>query len=159
MSARPNVMENLMKMLRFAFVLGAVAILAGGCASSDDPTGPPIPPANGENEPNDFNAQTLGTLSSTDFEISATASSASDVDLFKVTASAPVNLIASVDWAGTADLELSISNSSGIFVRHVDTGGHPEQCVLTGLPAGTYTVRVGSFTSAATHYTLTVGVR
>jgi hypothetical protein len=72
---------------------------------------------------------------------------------------APVNLFVSLDWGSASDLELTISNADGIFVREVDTASHPESCRLDGLAAGTYTVRVGSFTNASTGYTLTIGER
>jgi hypothetical protein len=91
--------------------------------------------------------------------VNGSTTNARDVDLFRVTASAPVNLSVNLDWSSASDLELAISDANGIFVRHVDTAGHPESCRLDGLPAGTYTVRVGSFTNSATSYSLTLGQR
>jgi hypothetical protein len=144
-----------MKLGRRLLLVAALAV--AGCSSSSAPTQPP-PPGDAY-EPNDFAPHFVGTLSSTDIVLHGTTSSGSDVDLFSVTATGTVNLYASVDWSVANDLELTLSNANGIFVRHVDTGGHPESCTLNGLPAGTYTIRVGSLTDAATDYTLTIGQR
>ncbi len=137
-------------------LIGAIVAGCGG-GSSSPPTAPPSGPV--ESEPNDFIPQSLGTLSTTDIQLNGSTASARDVDLFRVTASAPVNLFVSLDWSSTSDLELAISDANGIFVRNVNTGSHPESCRLDGLPAGSYTIRVGSFTNAATPYTLTIGQR
>ena len=150
-----------MNVRRFTLALALIAaIVAGGSCgggSSKPPTAPE--PGLGETEPNDFTAQSVGTLSTADIIVNGTTSKARDVDLFRVTLTAPATLLASLDWNSAADLELTISNGDGIFVREVDTAGHPESCRLPGLPAGTYTVRVGSFTDAATSYKLTLGQR
>jgi len=62
--------------------------------------------------------------------------------------------------AGGGDLEVALSNASGAMVRRLHTPGATQaRCQLGGLPAGTYTIRIGSFASAATSYTLTVGRR
>jgi hypothetical protein len=137
-----------------------VAVLALAGCSSSTPTTPP-PPQGDDIEPsNDYTPHNVGTLSTTDFVLHGTTSSGADVDLYSVTvATGPVNLYASLDWTSASDLELTLSNASGIFVRHVDTGGHPETCTLNGLPAGTYTIRVGSLISGSTDYTLTIGQR
>jgi hypothetical protein len=144
------------RMRRWRWILLAVAIAVPGCGGSN-PTEPE--PLSDEIEPNDFVAQGLDTLSTTDLVYHGATSGGSDVDLFMVHALAPVNLHASLDWSTGSDLELTLSNTDGLFVRHVDTNGHPESCTLSGLPAGNYTVRVGSLTDATTHYTLTIGQR
>ena len=148
-----------MTWFRIALALGLIASLAGCGGGSDSP--PPTAPAGSVNEAesNDFTPQSVGTLSATDIVVAGSTSSANDVDLYRVTASGPVALFVSLDWGSASDLELSISDANGIFVRHVDTAGHPESCRLPGLAAGTYTVRVGSFTNTATNYTLTLGQR
>ena len=151
-----------MKTLRFVSMMVLAAVLAAGCSSGGDggPMSPPPPQGPSESEPNDFDADTLGTLSTTDFVVSGITASASDVDMFSMVASEAVPaLLVSLDWSGSADLELAVSNADGIFIRHVDTAGHPEACTLGPLPAGTYTVRVGSFTNAATSYSLRIGKR
>ena len=143
-------------------LLGA-ALIAAGCGGGGGGGAPVQPPTNqprNEAESNDFTAQALGALSNLDFVVSGSAASNRDVDLYSVTASSALSLLVSLDWTASAsDLELTISDAGGIFVRHVDTVNHPEACTLSGLPAGTYTVRVGSFTSTATSYTLTIGRR
>jgi hypothetical protein len=140
-----------------ALALIATTVTGCGGGSSSPPTAPPS--GLGESEPNDFIAQSVGTLSASDIRVNGSTTNARDVDLFRVTASAPVNLSVNLDWSSASDLELAISDANGIFVRHVDTAGHPESCRLDGLPAGTYTVRVGSFTNSATSYSLTLGQR
>jgi hypothetical protein len=144
--------------LLVAFLVAAAGL--GGCSKSS-PTEPPPPPngARNETEPNDFSPQALGALSATDFVVSGSMSSGSDVDLYTVTSSGPFALLANLDWSTASDLELTISNANGIFVRHVDGVGHPESCTLIGLPAGAYTVRVGSLSASATPYSLTLGMR
>ena len=143
-----------------AAVLGATACLAGcGGKSATEPPPPPPSGARTEVEPNDFTAQSLGALFTKDFVVSGAIASGADVDLYSVSSGATFSLYASVDWSNGSDLELAISNSNGIFIRHVDTAGHPEACTLAGLPAGTYTVRVGSLRSVATSYQLTIGTR
>jgi hypothetical protein len=91
--------------------------------------------------------------------VSGATASGADVDLYSVSSAATFALYASLDWSTGTDLELTISNANGIFVRHVDTAGHPEACMLSGLPPGTYTVRVGSLSAGATSYQLTIGAR
>ena len=148
-----------MKTVRVLFVLGVLA-LAAGCGAGGDggPTGPP-PGGLSETEPNDFTAQPLDTLSSADIVIGGAMSTGADVDLYSVLATEPVNMLVSLDWSGSNDLELTISNSNGVFVRNVDTAGHPEACTLGNLPAGTYTVRVASFSNNGNSYVLTIGKR
>jgi len=148
-----------MTVRRSTLALLLLAAIAAGCGggSSKPPTAPE--PGLGETEPNDFTAQSVGTLSTTDILVNGTTSKARDVDLFRVTIASTATLFVNLDWNSAADLELTISNGAGIFVREVDTAGHPESCRLPGLPAGTYTVRVGSFTDVATGYTLTLGQR
>ena len=149
-------MTRFRSILVLLLIAATVACGCGGGGSSP-PTAPP--PGLGEAEPNDFTAQSVGTLSTSDIRVNGSTASARDVDLYSVIASAPVTLSVSLDWSGSSDLELTISNGAGVFVRHVDTAGHPESCILAGLPAGTYTVRVGSFTNAATGYSLFIGQR
>lgn len=144
-----------MKLGRWLLLVAALGL--AGCSSS--PTQPPATPQGDDAEPNDFVPHFVGTLSGTDFVLHGTTSSGSDVDLYSVTATGTVNLYASLDWTSASDLELTLSNANGIFIRHVDTGGHPETCTLNGLPAGTYTIRVGSLISGSTNYTLTIGQR
>ena len=145
---------------RLLVALLVAAACLGGCSKSS-PTEPPPPTggARNETEPNDFNPQALGALSATDFVVSGSMSNGSDVDLYTVASSGTFALYANLDWSTTSDLELTISNANGIFVRHVDGVGHPESCTLIALPAGTYTVRVGSLSASATAYSLTLGMR
>jgi len=136
-----------------------VAVLCLGCSSST-PTTPPPPQGDDVEPSNNFTPHNVGTLSTTDFVLHGTTSSGADVDLYSVTVgTGPVNLYASLDWTTSSDLELTLSNANGIFVRQVDTGSHPESCTLNGMPAGTYTIRVGSLISGSTDYTLTIGQR
>ena len=151
-----------MTMLRSVFLWVLVAACVAGCGGSGG--GSPAPTAPGplgvnESEPNDFSAQPVGTVSSRDIRVLGSTANASDVDLYQVTVAGTVTLYVNLDWSSGSDLELTISNADGIFVREVDTLGHPETCRLAGLPAGTYTVRVGSFTNATTAYSLTLGQR
>jgi hypothetical protein len=150
-----NVQGTLVNPARWLLLVAALTL--AGCGSSSTPTQPP--PTGDAYEPNDFVPHASGTLSTTDIVLNGTTASGSDVDLFSVTATGPVNLYASVDWSSGSDLELTLSNQNGIFIRHVDTAGHPESCTLNGLPAGTYTIRVGSLSDASTDYTLTIGQR
>lgn len=129
----------------------------GGGGGGSGSTSPP--PGNTEAEPNDFTSQSMGTLTGSDITFNGSAASAADVDLYRITATGTTNLFVSLNWSNGNDLELSISNAAGIFVRTVDTAGHPETCTLPALPAGTYTIRVGSFSGTATPYTITVGSR
>ena len=151
-----------MKIMRWA-LLGATLLLAGcggGGGGGGTPTQPPTTQPRTEAETNDFTPQALGALSNLDFVVTGSAADSTDVDLYSVTSSAAVALLVNLDWTSFAsDLELTISDQNGIFVRHVDTAGHPEACTLGGLPAGTYTIRVGSFTDAVTGYTLRIGRR
>jgi len=148
------------RLFLFAAVIGAAACLAGcGGKSSTEPPPPPPGGARTETEPNDFSAQSLGALSANDFVVSGATANGADVDLYSVSSTATFSLHASLDWSSANDLELTISNNNGIFVRHVDTSSHPEACTLSGLPAGTYTLRVGSLSAGATSYQLTIGAR
>jgi hypothetical protein len=147
-----------MRALLSILILGLWVFVAAGCGKSD-PTKPPEDGTIAEVETNDFVPQSVGTLSATDIIVAGATIAAADVDLYRVTASGTTNLFVKLDWSGSADQELAISNTNGIFVRKVDTAGHPESCTLSGLPAGSYTIRVGSFTDAQTDYTLTLGQR
>lgn len=153
-----------MTIRRSVLALALVASIAGcgggGGGGGGGPAAPDLSPIGvTETESNDFNAQAVGTLSARDIIVSGSTASLGDVDLYRVTASATVNLFVSLDWNSASDLELTISNAGGIFVRQVDTAGHPESCRLPALPAGNYTVRVGSLTNAATSYSLTLALR
>jgi len=144
---------------RWLIVAALVATLAAaGCGSGGggNPESP-APPATGDG--NDFTPQSLGTLGATDIVTNGEESDDADVDLYSVTVTGTTNLFFSLNWAGNADLGMALSNSSGITVRNVDTGSHPEECILGSVPAGTYTVRVSSRTATATAYTLTIGAR
>jgi hypothetical protein len=151
-----------LKISRLVVLVAAAAVLAcaGACGKSS-PTEPPPPPggARNESEPNDFSAQALGTLTTTDFVVTGSISGGGDVDLYSVTAADVFALYASLDWSTASDLELTISDANGVFVRHVDSAGHPEACTTGALPAGTYTVRVGSLTLSGTSYQLALGRR
>lgn len=147
-----------MRRLRWILLVSLVGTFILGCGGGAG--GPITPPAaNDEVEPNDYVPQSVGTLTATDIVLSAATANASDVDLFRVTTTTAAALLVQLDWGTSSDLELTISNASGIFVRHVDGSGHPESCTLSGLAPGAYTVRVGSFTNAATNYTLRLGQR
>jgi len=144
-------------MKRWRHLALVVVLCAAGCSSSN-PTEPgPGPGTGDEHEPNDFAAQPLGALSSTDIVVHGSTATGSDVDLFSVTAGAAVNLFANLAWSTSSFLELTLSNQNGTFVRNLG-GANPETCTLS-LPAGTYTVRVGTLTDGATNYTLTLGQR
>ena len=151
MTSRPSILV--------AALLAALMTGCGGGGGGGGPTAPPTQIDVNETEPNDFTAQNVGTLSALDFVVSGATSSARDVDLYLVKLASTTSLLVNLDWNSTADLELAVSDTVGIFVRNVDTAGHPESCKLPSLPAGNYTVRVGSFTNAATSYTLTLGQR
>ena len=140
--------------LRLLLPLLAALALAG-CSKSS--TAPPPPPGGGntEVEPNDFLPQAVGTLATVPIVVTGAVING-DVDLFVVSSNSSFGLDVSLDWSAAADLELTLSNSAGIFVRHVDTNSHPESCRIGGLPAGNYTVRVGSLSSTAANYTLTI---
>ncbi|MCC6652987.1 MAG: PPC domain-containing protein [Candidatus Eisenbacteria bacterium] len=145
---------------RACVVTGMLLALAGcGGGGGSSVTGPGGGGGVSEAEPNDFTGQVVGTLSATDIAVNGRTASATDVDLYRVVLSGTTNLLVTLDWTGANDLELSISNSAGIFVRTVDTASHPETCTLASLPAGTYTIRVGSFSNSGTNYSLTLGSR
>lgn len=144
------------KLLAMFLLVGALAGCGGGGGGGG---GGIVGPGNDEVESNDFTPQSIGTLAGSDIVRSGSAASQADVDLYAVTLTGATNLFVSVNWSNSNDLALSISNANGIFVRTVDTASHPESCTLAGLPAGTYTIRIGSFSETATAYTLTVGAR
>lgn len=132
--------------------LGATLALAG-CSKSS--TAPPPPPGNNEGEPNDFTAHHVGTLGTSAIVVTGEMANP-DVDLFSVTLTATTGLDVSLSWPAGSDLELTLSDASGIFVRHVDTNSIPESCRLADLPAGTYQIRVGSLSATTANYTLTI---
>ncbi|MFN8586691.1 MAG: PPC domain-containing protein [Candidatus Eisenbacteria bacterium] len=148
-------MNKVRMLLAMLLVLGALT----GCGGGGGGGGPTTPSGNSETEPNDFTPQSIGTLAGADIVWSGSSAGQGDVDLYTVTITGATNLLVSLNWSGSNDLELSISNASGIFVRTVDTASHPESCTIPGLAPGTYTIRVGSFASTATSYSLTVGAR
>lgn len=139
--------------------LAAVIALAGcgGGGGGNNITNPPAGNTHTESEPNDFTAQSLGTLGTSNFTVGGTSSSDADVDLYRVTLGATANVHVTLSWTGAPDLDVAISNANGITVNHQDTANNPEQCNLNSLPAGTYTLRVGSRTASAAAYTLTIG--
>lgn len=143
--------------LMLALLILSFALAGCGGGGGGGTTSPP--PGNTEAEPNDFASQSMGTLAGSDITFSGSAASAADVDLYRVTVTGTTNLFVNLNWSNSNDLELSISNAAGIFVRTVDTAGHPETCTLPSLPAGTYTIRIGSFSDTTTPYSITVGSR
>jgi hypothetical protein len=148
---------NRVRRLALGFV---VALALAGCSSGggSNSVAPP-PPPDDSHEPNDFSPFSLGTLGNQDIVVEATESSDADVDLYSVTLSGTTNLFVELNWASGANLGFALSNNAGITVRNVDTASKPEECTLSAVPAGTYTIRVGSRTTASTPYTLTIGPR
>lgn len=141
-------------MHRLLILLALVASVSlAGCSKSS--TSPPPPPGDTEGEPNDFTAHPLGPLGTSPIVVTGTMANP-DVDLFSVTLTATTGLDVSLDWPAGSDLELTLSNSSGIFVRHVNTLSIPESCRLADLPAGNYLIRVGSLSGSTANYTLTI---
>jgi predicted small lipoprotein YifL len=142
--------------LRLAAAAAVFVIVLAGCGGGGD-GGPVAPPQTDEIEPNDFTPQSLDTLETSDVTKTFYAGGLGDVDLFSVALAAPGGLFVGVN--ASADLELSISNGQGIFIRHVDTPGNAESCTLAGLQAGTYLIRVAGFDEQGSSYQLTVGPR
>jgi len=113
-----------------------------------------------EIEPNDVTAQILGALGTTDKVVSGNAGGRNDVDYYSVTLSAPASIHMALSWTGAQDLEVGVSDANGVMIRNQDTPtGNPEQCTVTARPAGSYLVRVGSRSSSAVAYSLTIGQR
>ena len=142
----------------------ALALVAGGlwlagCGSSDDGVSPGPPTDYAEAEPNDFTAQSLGALDSTDITVGGQATGDTDVDLYQVTLTDPGGLYVQLDWSGGQDLLFAVSNEQGVFVSASDGPGHPEICYLTGLAAGDHLIRIGSHTASSVNYVLTIGPR
>jgi len=140
-------------------VLSLVAILATAGCGGGGGGNPAAPAPTSTDDGNDFTPQSLGTLATTDIVTNGEEKDDADVDLYSVRVTSTTNLFVSLNWTGNADLGMALSNSSGITVRNVDTDSKPEQCILGGVPAGTYTVRISSRTATATAYTLTIGAR
>ena len=139
--------------LRLLLPLLAALVLASCSKSSTAP--PPSGGGNSEVESNDFLPQAVGTLATDPIVVTGSIVNG-DVDLFVVASNNSFGLDVSLDWSAAVDLELTLSNSAGIFVRHVDTNSHPESCRIGGLPPGNYTIRVGSLSTSAVNYTLTI---
>ena len=145
---------------RAAAVLATLAALwLAGCSSDDGVSPPPQNTTHVEAEPNDFTAQSLGTLDSTDITVGGSASGAGDVDLFRITLDGATDVFLQLDWTGGQDLEFAVSNDAGIFVTHVDTANRPESCTITVAGAGDRLIRVGSHASTSAGYVLTIGPR
>jgi len=142
-----------------ALALSLGGLWLAGCSSGDDGVSPGPPTTYVEAEPNDFNAQSLGALDSTDITVGGAASSDADVDLFSITLSEPMDLFVQLDWTGGQDLEFAVSDDQGVFVTFVDTGARPEACTLPVLGASTRLIRVGSRSSSPANYVLTIGPR
>jgi hypothetical protein len=143
----------------------SAAIVLVGCSKDDGPPtapAPPGPPAGStpETEPNDAAPQALGVLSAKDLLVAGTSSTRSDVDYFSVTLDSIRSLHTSLTWTGSQDLEVGVTDVNGIMVRNTDTPtGNPEACTVGELPPGTYRVRVGSRSTSAVSYLLTIGRR
>lgn len=151
-----------MKTTGILVLLLAAAVLAG--CSDDSSTEPTPPPGGGggtvtEAEPNDTAPQAAGTLRDSAIVITGSCASAADVDRFSFVLATQRTFNASLSWTGGADLDLGVTNSNGIMLAYRDTGGSPESCTLTSMAAGTYVLRVGSFTNQAQSYRLTITPR
>jgi len=154
-------MKRGLAILALTAVLGVAGCGGGGGGGGDNPVAPG--PSNGsiaETEPNDVTPQVLGTLGTTDKLVAGTAGGRNDVDYYRVTLAAPAAIHVALSWTGAQDLEVGISNENGVMIRNQDTPtGNPEQCTVTARPAGTYLVRVGSHSTSAVTYSLTIGQR
>ena len=140
----------------------SAALAAAGCASSgSNPVAPgPSDGSIAEIEPNDVAPQVLGTLGASDKVVSGVSGGRNDVDYYSVTLAAPAAIHMAVSWTGVQDLEVGISDGNGIMIRNQDTPtDNPEQCTVSARPAGTYLVRVGSHSTSAVAYSLTIGER
>jgi hypothetical protein len=145
----------------YGFLPAALFLLVmhGGCKTSDDgPVTPPGPQGIAEVEPNDAVPQALGTLGTSDLTVNGATAGTADEDWYSVTLASQTNLHASVDW-GTGDIDLGLTDASGIVVAFRDTGAKPERCTLPLRTPGTYRIRVSSKTGGAVAYTLTIGPR
>ena len=146
--------------LLHGLLLGAAITLAGCGGGGSKSTSPPPPAGPTETEPNDFTPQSLGTLGTSDIVLTGSSASLADVDLYSATLATTGGLYVNLSWASGGDIELALGNASGVMVRRVYvTGATQARCQLAGLPAGTYNIRIASFTNTATAYTLTVGRR
>jgi hypothetical protein len=82
------------------------------------------------------------------------------IGLLSVTLDSIRSLHTSLTWTGAQDLEVGVTDVNGIMVRNTDTPtGNPEACTVVALPPGTYRVRVGSRSTSAVSYLLTIGRR
>jgi len=146
-------------------LIAGVAIVLAGCSSGggDNPVAPPPGPPSGsiaEVEPNDSTPQALGTLGVSDKLVAGTSSTRSDVDYYSVTLDSTRYLYTSLGWTGAQDLEVGITDANGVVVRNTDTPtDNPEACTVGELAPGTYRVRVGSRSTSAVAYQLTIGRR
>ena len=145
------------RLLALGLVLGA-GWLAGCSGGGDDGVSPPPPTDYVDAEPNDFTAQSIGALDSTDITVGGTTSDA-DVDLYRINLTAATALFVQLDWSGGQDLEFAVSDDQGVFVTLVDTGANPETCTLPGLGPGDRLIRVDSRSSSPASYVLTIGPR
>lgn len=143
-----------------ALTLAALALLLAGCGGGGggrNVTNPPPGTTHTEAESNDFTAQSVGTLGTTEISVGGVSSSDADVDLYRVTLAATTNIHVTLSWTGAQDLDVAISNAAGVTVNHQDTAANPEQCNLNSMPAGNYTVRVGSRSGSSVGYVLRIG--
>ena len=149
----------LMAFVAFVATMAGVGCGGGGGGSKPVAPGPPAGSIS-EVEPNDSLPQALGALGATDLVVSGSAASSGDVDLYSVTLAETTNVYMSLAWTGGSDLEVGLTDTSGILIHNQDSPtANPEQCVINARPPGTYRVRVGSHSSSATSYALTLGRR
>jgi len=158
MSARRKCRPRRRTRTALALALSLGGLWLAGCSSGDDGVSPLPPTTYVDAEPNDFNAQSLGALDSTDITVGGSTSDA-DVDLYSIALSEPMDLFVQLDWTSGQDLEFAVSNDQGVFVTFVDTGARPEACTLPIPGAGTRQIRVGSRSSSPANYVLTIGPR
>jgi hypothetical protein len=141
-------------------LLGSLLVLFAGCGGgkSNQVTNPPVSGnTHTESEPNDATPQVLGTLATTDFVVGGSASSDTDVDLYRFTLTATSNIHATLAWSGGSDLGVALLDTNLALLHPVDTANNPETMTHNSWPAGSWVLRVNSHTAAATPYTLTLG--
>jgi len=141
-----------------ALLVLLLALPGCGGGKSSGVTNPPVSGnTHTESEPNDATPQLLGTLASTDFVIGGTATSATDVDLYRLTLPSISNIHVTLAWSGSADLGVALLDTTLALFHQQDGAGNPEQMTHSNFPAGEWVLRVNSHTAAATAYTLTIG--
>ena len=135
-------------------------VLLAGCGGgkSNPVTAPPVSGnTHTESEPNDAAPQVLGALGTTDFVVGGSASSATDVDLYRFTLTSTTNIHVTLAWSGGANLGVALLDTNLALLHPVDTANNPETMTHNGWGAGDWVLRVNSHTAAATPYTLTLG--